>query len=153
MFLVKLSKPVPVGFPPPRENLQSALFHHHFCVISYQDEWHQDNFQTWLFVLLDLSDCCFLSHLQCQSLDLTLGLLQLGIVILYLSFRLHINFLDRVKMELFQKFFPYQHLILQIRPISPISHNLISQFTPSKKPFPGPPTLNLNRVFNNNYYL
>lgn len=150
---MKLSKPVPMGFPPPRENLKSALFHHHFCVVSYWDEWHQDNFQTWLFVLLDLSDCCFQSHLQCQSWDLTLGLLHLGIIMLYLSFKLLINFLEAVTMELFQKFVPYQHLILQIRPISPMSHNLIIQFTSSKKLFPGPPTLVLYRVFNNNDYL
>lgn len=144
-----------MGFPPPRENLQSALFHHHFCVISYRDEWHQDNFQTWLFVLLDLSDCYFLSHLQCQSWVLTLGLLQLekGIIMLYLSFSLLVNFLEAVTMELFQEFVPYQHLIVQIRPISPMSHNLIIQFTPSKKLFPGPPTLILYRVFNNSDYL
>lgn len=144
-----------MGFPPPRENLQSALFHHHFCVISYRDEWHQDNFQTGLFVLLDLSDCCFLSHLQCQSWDLTLGLLQLekGIIIFYLSFKLLINFLEAVTIELFQKFVPYQHLILQTRPISPMSHNLIIKFTLSKKFFPGPPTLILYTVFNNSGYL
>lgn len=108
----------------------------------------------WLFVLLDLSDCCFLSHLQHQSWDLTLGLLQLekGIILFYLSFKFLINFLEAVTIELFQKFVPYQHLILQIRPISPMSHNLIIKFTLSKKLFPGPPILILYRVFNNSSY-